>query len=50
MKRCKLKNKANKTKLVADLTKYKKQRTLVVKLNKNCTKEFFDKLEIKNTC
>ena len=49
MKRCKLKNKANKTKSVVDLTKYKKQRNLVVKLNKNCTKEFFDKLEIKNT-
>ena len=48
MKRSKLKNKANKTKLVDDLLKYKKQRNLVVKLNKNCKKEFFDNLEIKN--
>ena len=28
--------------------KYKKQRNLVVKLNKNCKKEFFDNLETKN--
>ena len=48
MKRPKLKNKANKTKSVDDLLKYKKQRNLVVKLNKNCKKEFFDNLEIKN--
>ena len=48
MKRSKLKNKANKTKSVDDLLKYKKQRNLVVKLNKNCKKEFFDNLEIKN--
>ena len=49
MKRSKLKNKANKTKAIDDLTKYKKQRNLIVKLNKNCEKEFFDNLEIKNT-
>ena len=48
MKRSKLKNKANKTKSVDDLIKYKKQRNLVVKLNKNCKKEFFDNLEIKS--
>ena len=48
MKRSKLKNKANKTKPVDDLIKYKKQRNLVVKLNKICKKEFFDNLEIKN--
>ena len=48
MKRSKLKNKANKTMSVDDLIKYKKQRNLVVKLNKNCKKEFFDNLEIKN--
>ena len=30
------------------LIKYKKQRNLVVNLNKNCKKEFFDILEIKN--
>ena len=38
MKRSKLKNKSNKIKLVYDLIKYKKQRNLVVKLNKNCKK------------
>ena len=48
MKRSQLKNKANKTKSVDDLIKYKKQRNLVVKLYKNCKKEFFDNLETKN--
>ena len=48
MKLIQLKNKANKTKSVDDLIKYKKQRNLVVKLNKNCKKEFFDNLETKN--
>ena len=47
MKRSQLKNKANKTKSVDDLIKYKKQRNLVVKLNKNCKHEFFDNLETK---
>ena len=42
MKRSKLKSKANKTKSVDDLLKYKKQRNLVVKLNKNCKKDFVD--------
>ena len=46
MKRSQLKNKANKS--VDDLIKYKKQRNLVVKLNKNCKKEFFDNLETKS--
>ena len=36
------------TSTVEDLIKYKKQRNLVVKLNKNCKKEFFDNLETKN--
>ena len=40
MKRSKLKNKANKTKSVDDLIKYKKQKKLVVKLNKNCENFF----------
>ena len=40
MKRSQLKNKANKTKSVDDLIKYRKQRNLVVKLNKNCKKSF----------
>ena len=34
MKCSRLKNKANKSQLPADLPKYKKQRNLVVKLNK----------------
>ena len=42
MKRSQLKNKS-----VDDLIKYKKQRNLVVKLTKNCKKEFFDNLEPK---
>ena len=40
-KRSKLKNKANKTKSVDDLIKYKEQQNLVVKLNKNCKKGVF---------
>ena len=48
MKLIQLKNKANKTKSVDDLIKYKKQRNLVVKLNNNCEKVFFDNLETKN--
>ena len=48
MKRSQLKNKANKFKSIYDLIKYKKQRNLVVKLNKNCKKEFFDNLKTKN--
>ena len=40
MKRSKLKNKANKTKSVDDLIKYKKQCNVAVKLNKNCKKVF----------
>ena len=48
MKRSKLKNKANTTKSVDNLIKYKKQQNLVVKLNKNCKKVFFVNLEIKN--
>ena len=48
MKRSKLNKKANKTKSVNDLIKYKEQRNLIVKLNKNCKKEFLDNLEIKN--
>ena len=35
MTRSKLENKANKSQLPADLSKYKKQRNLVVKLNKH---------------
>ena len=48
MKRSKLKDKGYKTRSVDDLIKYKKQRNLVGKLNKNCKKELFDNLEIRN--
>ena len=48
MKRSKLKSNANKTKSIDDLTKYKKQSRLLVKFNRNCKKEFFDNVEIKN--
>ena len=46
MKRSPLKNKANKSQLSADLSKYKKQRNLVVKLNKKCKKEYFENLNV----
>ena len=48
MKRSQLKHEANKTKSVDDLIRYKKQRNFVVKLNKNCKKDFFDNLDTKN--
>ena len=48
MKCSQLKNKTNKTKSVDDLIKYKKQRNLVVKLNKNCKNELFDNFETKS--
>ena len=46
MKRSQLKNKAYKSQLPADLSKYKKQRNLVVKLNKRHKKEHFKKLNV----
>ena len=45
MKRSRLKNKANKSQLPADLSKYKKQRNLVVTLNKY-KKEYFENLNV----
>ena len=49
MKRFNLKDKANNSKSVDDLIKYKKQQYLVIKLNKNCKKNLFlDNSEIKN--
>ena len=41
MKRSKLKNKANKTKLPVDINNYKKQRSYVVNLNKSAKFEYF---------
>ena len=51
MKRFKLKNKANRTKLQEDIAKYKKQRNLLVKLNRDSKLRYFDNIEhqkIKN--
>ena len=45
MKRSRLKNKSNKSQLPADLSKYKKQRNLVVTLNKY-KKEYFENLNV----
>ena len=44
MKRSRLKNKANTSQLPADISKHKKQRNLVVKLNKKHKKEYFENL------
>ena len=46
MKRYRRKNKANKSQLPADLSKYKKQRNLLVKLNKKHIKEYFENLNV----
>ena len=46
MKRSRLKNKGNKSQLPADLSKYKKQRNLVFKLNKKHKKEYFENLNV----
>ena len=44
-KRSQLKNKANKTKTLEDITKYKKQRNLVVKLNRESKTKYFDNIQ-----
>ena len=47
MKRSKFKNKANRTKLQEDIAKYKKkQRNLVVKLNRDSKLRYFHNIEI----
>ena len=46
MKRSRLKNITNKSQLPADLSKYKTQRNLVVKLNKKHKKEYFENLNV----
>ena len=48
MKRSKLKNKANKTKLLIDNRNYKKQRNYVVNLNKNAKFEYFSRYGCKD--
>ena len=45
MKRSQLKNKANRTKNLEDITKYKKQRNLVVKLNRESKTQYFDNIQ-----
>ena len=45
MKRSQLKNKANRTKKLEDITKYKKQRNFVVKLNRESKTEYFDNIQ-----
>ena len=49
MKRSRLKNKANKTCKAVDIFNYKKQRNLVVKINNEWKREYFDKLNVKTT-
>ena len=44
MKRSQLKNKVNKTRNATDILNYKKQRNYVVKLNNQCKKDHFDRL------
>ena len=45
MKPSKLKNKANRFKLQSDIIKYKKQRNLVVKLNRDLKLRYFNNIE-----
>ena len=47
VKRSRLKNKANKTREAVDIFNYKRQRSLVVKINNECKREYFDKLYVK---
>ena len=47
MKRLRLKNKVNKTRKAVDICNYKKQHNLVVKINNQCKREYFDKLNVK---
>ena len=49
MKRSRLKNKVNKTRKAVDIFNYKKQHNLVVKINTECKREYFDKLNVKTT-
>ena len=49
LKSSQLKNKANKTRKAGDIFNYKKQRNLVVKINNECKREYYDKLNVKTT-
>ena len=44
MKRSRLKNKANRSKDPVDIANYKKQRNLVVSLNRQAKSEYFNKV------
>ena len=45
MKRSQLKTKANRTKQLENITKYKKQENLVVKLNRESKTQYFDNIQ-----
>ena len=47
MKRSRLKNKVNKTRKAVDILNCKKYCTLVVKINNECKREYFGKLNVK---
>ena len=49
MKKSRLKNKANKTRKAVVIFNYKKQGNLVVKINNECKREYFAKLNVKIT-
>ena len=47
MKRSRLKNKAKKPCKAIDILNYKKQHNLVVKINNECMREYFDKSNVQ---
>ena len=49
MKILRLKNRANKTCKAVGIFNYKKQRNLVIKINKECKRDYLDNLNIKTT-
>ena len=49
MKKSRLKNKANKIRKAVVIFNYKKQGNLVVKINNECKREYFAKLNVKIT-
>ena len=49
MKRPRLKNKADKTKNHLDIRNYKKQRNIVVNLNKEAKLQYFNNYDSRNT-
>ena len=47
MKKSQLKYKANKTRKAVDILNYKKHCNLVVKINNECRRKYFDNLNVK---